>query len=46
MTSTEQVGDKRRGARYTGEAIDSSGDLDWGIIENYGTDSELGGVIF
>ena len=32
--------------RYTGEAIDAPIGLDLGEIENYSTDSEVGGIIF
>ena len=35
-------GDQTTDVRYAGVAIDSQSGLDWGEIENYGTDIEVG----
>ena len=42
MASIKLIGDHTSDVRYTGEAIDFPIDLDWGEIENYGTDSGAG----
>ena len=40
ITGGKQTSD----VRYEGGSIDSPSDLDWGEIENYGADSEVGKI--